>query len=213
MQDLLTVLSKVSRTPVEKIELSSSLRTLGLSQSMGLQILRSALERQFSRSIPPLSWQLTVKDLEALVKGEGATLSPALEAEPASPEPPTFPPMNAGPFGVGIDMEEISNLPDGNLREEAFYQRHFTEREISTALLRPDPKAHLCGIFCAKEALRKAHPDLLDLDFAEIEVQHDRGRPVMSIHRPTLSHRFVVQISITHTKSYASAAAFVLEGN
>jgi phosphopantetheine--protein transferase-like protein len=89
---------------------------------------------------------------------------------------------------VGIDLEPIAALPAAkDYWDDEFYKSTFTSREIAYALLQPSPQATFAGIWCAKEALRKAEPALAEALWTSLEVVHDAsGRPSMAVDgKPT----------------------------
>lgn len=202
-QTLLETISRIAKTSQDRLLPSTTLSSLGLNNSIGLELVRSALERKLSLKLAPLKWSDTLSEIEARLEGRESTppktkSAPSLTAPAPSPSIP-------GPFSIGLDIEEVKNLPEANYREDAFYSTRFSEREIATAMLRPNPREHLCGTFCAKEALRKANPQLFGLAMSDIEISHDQGRPLASLKDATLQARFQFQVSISHTDHYAAA--------
>ena len=111
-----------------------------------------------------------------------------------------------------MDIQDIASLPvTTDYRAHEFYISHFAPEEIATALLRPDPRAHLCGVFCAKEAAKKSHPDLLNLRMTDFFVSHDpTGRPALHL---VDNHRLKFLLSITHTAEFAAATCLTLGGD
>jgi phosphopantetheine--protein transferase-like protein len=90
---------------------------------------------------------------------------------------------------------------------DLFYTDHFTDAELAAAASRPDPKESLCGIWSAKEAIRKSHPDLAALSYREIEIAWGNdGRPVARLARPP---SLEINLSISHSGAYALASAVV----
>lgn len=62
---------------------------------------------------------------------------------------------------IGIDIENISNLPEcEDYREDDFYKNNFSQKEIAYCLIQPDIKASFAGKFAAKEAIIKADNSL-----------------------------------------------------
>jgi phosphopantetheine--protein transferase-like protein len=114
------------------------------------------------------------------------------------------PPADFAPVaGIGIDIEDIANLPQADdYREHTFFKDNFTATELSYCLMRPDVRASLCGMWAAKEALIKAgltlpQPHRLDA----IEITHDE------VGRPTYPGW---QLSISHTATTAVALCVAL---
>ena len=110
-------------------------------------------------------------------------------------------------------MQEIASLPNADdYREHAFYSGNFTPQELATAVLRPNPRAHLCGLFCAKEAAKKSHRALLDVRMSDLSIlPDDMGRPVLHVADAVAAAagmRFLV--SITHTETFAAATCIAI---
>jgi len=202
-----------------------SLASTGLSSSFGLTALRSVLESQGCGRLPPLAATMTVDAIVDLVVGtpqavDGLATSPAAVPATASPASPASRPATsrsaaAGslPIGLGMDMQEIASFPaTDDFREHPFYAGTFAPQELATAVLRPNPRAHLCGLFCAKEAAKKSHPALLDVRMSDLCVLPDEaGRPVLRVAdsvAAAVGLRFLV--SITHTDTVAAATCVAL---
>jgi phosphopantetheine--protein transferase-like protein len=104
--------------------------------------------------------------------------------------------------GIGIDIEEISNLPDADdYREHIFYQETFTSREIAYCIGQPNAKASFCGIWAAKEAVVKSGMPGTSIDnLISVEITHDKsGRP---------EHANCV-LSVSHTDHTAVAVCLL----
>jgi len=209
-----------------------SLATAGLSSSFGLTALRSVLESQGCGRLPALSPTMTVDALVDLVAGKPPAAdapSAAAQASPAAPSQAASPSSARGAIrpaaprpaaaaaatviGLGMDLQEIASFPlADDLREHPFYAGNFTPQELATAVLRPNPRAHLCGLFCAKEAAKKSHPALLDARMADLAVLPDEtGRPVLRVADGVAGAaglRFLV--SITHTDAMAAATCVAI---
>ena len=84
---------------------------------------------------------------------------------------------------MGLDIQDVASMPvTDDYRADAFYSSAFSAAEIATALLRADPRVHLCGIFCAKEAAKKSNPSLLNEPMSAFAVAHDaQGKPLLSL--------------------------------
>lgn len=107
---------------------------------------------------------------------------------------------------IGVDIEEVRRFL--LKRDDAFLSHAFTEAEMEYAYSRKNPAMHLCGFFCAKEALLKAIcPTSLLL--REIEVRHEKnGRPAIFILKKDAKLRRTLKtldVSISHTENYAIA--------
>jgi holo-[acyl-carrier protein] synthase len=218
---ILAALSKISKKKQEHLQPHLSLASLGVSSSFGLSALRSLLEAQSNVKLPPFNANLRVGDFIALLSGAEPA---AARDSPSQSNPPTIgnnfhSPANGfevsllGAIGLGIDMQNVASLPIAtDYRTHEFYVAHFTPEEIATSVLRPDPRAHLCGVFCAKEAAKKSRHDLLNLRMTDFYVTHDSsGRPALHLAaHHHLRTRFQFLLSITHTAEYAAAACLTL---
>jgi phosphopantetheinyl transferase (holo-ACP synthase) len=100
--------------------------------------------------------------------------------------------------GIGIDMEEISNLPRTNdFREDEFYKMNFTHQEIAYCGLQPDPYASFAGLFAVKEAIVKANNFYRSVPFYKISVNHlPDGQPVIDGFRISISHTKILAIAV-----------------
>jgi len=190
-----------------------SLGSVGLSRSFGLGALRSHLEARLGRRIGTLSATMSVAELQRLLAaaGESATRA-AATPEPLTATRPTTPPTPE-PIGLGMDIQELATMPiTHDYRGHEFYVAHFDPTEIATALLRHDPRSHLCGVFCAKEAAKKSHPDLLPLRMREFVVSHDgAGRPQLQLAAASVfPERFRFLLSISHTAQFSAATCLTL---
>ncbi len=208
MEEVVKTIAKVLRRDSGKISPDDSLQALGVGSSIVLEILRSSLERKYQKRVTPLTLNMRVREIIDLIEGEqqpvpAVPLSSGFETQ--SPRTVSF------GLGVGIDIEEVDSLPNiSDLREHPFYTATFSSEELATAILKPEPKVHLCGIFCAKEALRKSSPALLTLRFSEILTFHEEGRPRVTTSFSNLNNSFRFELSISHTSHYATAVVIAL---
>jgi holo-[acyl-carrier protein] synthase len=225
LHPVFSIIGQLARMEPSQLQPEWSLDRLGLNSSLGLGVLRSALERRFGRRLGTLTWRTTLAEVVAAVDAEGTGAAPAdgespgqirAAADPVSGpfggrqrNPPALvPPVPA--LGHGIDLQEIAALPPWNAGPEAqaFYCDHFTAAERTAAEQRPDPRAHLCGVWCAKEAIRKSDPELCGLGPAEIAVESGpTGKPCARLLRPGWPERFAIALSISHSANYAVASA------
>jgi holo-[acyl-carrier protein] synthase len=108
---------------------------------------------------------------------------------------------------LGVDIENVSALPVVNDQwENDFYRATFTPAEIAKAQSRPDPRVHLTGIWCAKEALKKSSPKYLKLPMDSISVAHlADGSPVIRVLENGKWVTLPYSVSISHTDDVAVA--------
>jgi len=231
-QVILQTLAKLSSKRVEEIQPHFSLGTLGLNSSFGLSVLRSRLESQGCGKLPPLQLTMSVSDLiksltsskHESTAGSGSSKSGIAGLNVASsfatytnPQELSitaiFPEIHN--LGLGMDMQEIGSFKQvADFRSDPFYSAHFSNTEISTAMLKPEPFEHFAGIFCVKEAAKKSHDALLNLEMRDFLVSHlITGRPLLNfIEGHPLTGRFHFIVSITHTEHYAAATCLTLGG-
>jgi len=225
---VLVALSRIARKPTAQIADHMVLASLGVSSSLGLSLLRTSLESASGKSLEPLSGMMRVGDLVTLMtNGAVPGAAPAIAdapaaallaatslaaATPAVNESMTWP----GAIGLGLDIQDVDALPlSSDYRSHEFYRSHFLASEIATAVLRPDARVHLCGIFCAKEAAKKSHPALLEARMNTLVVTHDSGgKPFLGLADGELSaYGFQFIVSISHTHKFAAAACITFARN
>lgn len=110
---------------------------------------------------------------------------------------------------IGIDIEEISRFENKTLEaDKPFLERVYTEGELQYSFLNSNPAKHLCGRFCAKEALIKAMSDR-KISLNKIEVLNDEnGKPHIKLLNCDI--QIEAEVSISHCKSYACATVLLL---
>ena len=205
----------MSRGKPEEIKDHVSLGSLGLRSSFSLSALRSALEAEAGGKLPVFGLNTKVGELLQLGSERDATSASRPSVVHAPAEGLALR-VNIGALGLGIDLQEVATMPFAeDYRTDTFYCAHFQPAEIATAILRADARTHFCGVFCAKEALKKSHPDLLNLRMDEIAVTHEAGgRPSIAVLPPARisAHTFCFTISITHTAQVAAAVCITTWG-
>ncbi len=109
---------------------------------------------------------------------------------------------------IGIDIEEIARfkLP----KKSPFIKKTFFDSEISYCYNKSSPETHLCGIFCAKEAVRKSLGGK-KIPFLKIEIKHEKNAPYVRIKGRKTKIEGEFKISISHSKEYAVAVAINLQ--
>jgi phosphopantetheinyl transferase (holo-ACP synthase) len=121
---------------------------------------------------------------------------PVTGAGPAT----VFPATDLAMPGVGIDMEEISAMPETpDFRSAEFYRMNFTPAEMAYCILQTDPYSSFAGLFAAKEAIVKADPQFRSRPFNTIAIDHTpEGKPVYPGFGLSVSHAggMVVAIAV-----------------
>ena len=221
---IFSAVSKLSRKKISDISQHQSLGSLGINSSFGLSALRSLLEAQLGRKIPLFDLTTNIerliilsdsKDEHNLDNKAKSIVDVANGSEKESVgnflNLPTF-----SQIGLGVDIQQIDvfdMVPD--FREDHFYKSHFTDSEISTATLKANPLAHFAGVFCAKEAAKKSHEDLINLRMTDFVVSYtNSGKPSLRLTGNNANTpKFQFLISITHSNEYAAATCLTFWGN
>jgi phosphopantetheine--protein transferase-like protein len=177
-----------------------------LNTSLGVAKVRLGLKR-LGLALPAGLQPATFGGLVAALSGDAA---PALgEKIQAIPRPASVAAGNGGLAGlqVGLDVEDIRSLPvASDYWEHEFYQGTFARSEIAYAVLHLDPRTHLAGFWCAKEALRKCDPSFAEIAAQQTAVAHDaNGRPYLVLETGAGVERLPHAVSISHTTEVATA--------
>jgi phosphopantetheine--protein transferase-like protein len=196
---------------VAPAEMQDGSSLAALNTSLGSARLRLGLKR-LGLALPAGAAPATFGGLLAALEGNGvavATEKVAIVALPA------VTPVVRGAAGlqVGLDVEEIGALPAASdYWEHEFYRGSFARAEIAYAVQQPEPRVHLAGFWCAKEALRKCDPLFAKVEFCRIAVAHDAsGQPYLTLDSSSGTERLLHAVSISHTADVA-AAVVVLGG-
>ena len=209
LRELIATLSNKEKS---QISAATPIQSL-FSESFGHARLAAALRYKLNVSNAEVYHAATFGDLckvlgVAAQDGAAPTVSP--------PYMPSVSPLlaqqtsNGGrTMQVGIDLQQIaavSVVPD--YWEDDFYRNTFTPREIAYAILQPSPPATFAGMWCAKEAVRKADSALAHVAWTAIEVIHDASsKPSMAINGEPLAGI----LSISHSGEVA-IAIFIAAG-
>jgi phosphopantetheinyl transferase (holo-ACP synthase) len=136
----------------------------------------------------------------------GADLAPAFPAAGmttavsplATVSSDRFPAADLAMPGVGIDMEEISAMPETpDFRSAEFYRMNFTPAEMAYCILQTDPYSSFAGLFAAKEAIVKADPQFRSRPFNTIAIDHTpEGKPVYPGFGLSVSHAGGMAVAI-----------------
>ena len=214
LQQFVATLSKKEKA---QITAATSLDSL-LPGSLGRTRLDAALRYKLGVANARVYEAVTFGDLCRLL---GATTQNGVSPKAAEPQSASFPShltLQAGDGGknlqVGIDLEPISAMSQTqDYWEDEFYKHTFTPREIAYALLQPSPQATFAGVWCAKEALRKADPALAQTEWTSLEVIHDAsGKPSMAVDGApvagalSVSHAGEIAIAVFVAGELAQAA-------
>ena len=121
-------------------------------------------------------------------------------------------------IGIGNDIIEIERIEKAILKE-GFKNKVYTERELENILKRGNRVETYAGIFSAKEAISKAiGTGVRNFALTDLEILNDElNKPYVIISGrldkilKSKSENFKIEISISHSKLYATAVAIVFE--
>ena len=111
---------------------------------------------------------------------------------------------------IGIDIEEVKKIQE-LIADTEHAKKLFAIEELDYANARPFPAMHLTGFFCVKESVVKA---LGGGFIREVVVLHnENGKPYAQLFGKTkeLLGDKKIEISISHTKTYATAICQITE--
>src|SRR5690349_16536082 len=211
MNQLDEVRNKVAtmlRSPADQVVPATSLASL--DNSLGGARLKLGLKR-LGLSLPGTSTPATFGELEAALFGKAPEKRSPMPDSGGSNSMMGVRPALRG-AQVGIDIQDIRSLPTANdFWEHEFYVGLFGKSEIAYAVVTPEPRKHLAGFWCAKEALRKCDPSFMGVDFQATVVEHDQdGRPHLQWLTPSGTVRLPHALSLSHTEEMATAVVFAV---
>lgn len=111
---------------------------------------------------------------------------------------------------VGIDLIEIKRVKK-TAENPRFYERILGNNEFEQLKKRNFPIQSIAANFCAKEAFSKAiGTGIKNFSFSDVEVlRDDTGKPYLKLSeklKSLLGDNYInFDVSLTHTKEYASA--------
>lgn len=194
------MIGKTLMTPADGINAGTSLAIL--DNSLGEAKLRLGLKRlglKLSPGVRPASFG----DLCELLSGkEPPSIRPAPHEGPAA-----APNSALDGLSVGLDAQDVSSMPAAtDYWEDTFYVATFAKSEIAYAVMKPEPRIHFAGFWCAKEALRKCDSSFGGVEPIATVVAHEaNGRPFLVWNGPTGETRLRHALSISHSGAIAMA--------
>lgn len=109
-------------------------------------------------------------------------------------------------MNIGIDIEETKKFKLD--KQSNFLKNIFTKDELKYCFSKTQPHIHLCGIYCAKEAIIKTLSEKIEP--TDIEIKRNKNKkPIIYIKNKIQNN--IIKISISHCKTYAVANAINLE--
>ncbi|MDX8336306.1 MULTISPECIES: holo-ACP synthase [Cetobacterium] len=116
--------------------------------------------------------------------------------------------------GIGNDIVEISRIAKA-IEKNGFKEKVFTQNEIEQIEKKGNKSESYAGRFSAKEAISKAlGTGVRGFKLVDIEILNDQlGKPEVFFKGSLkeLKDKFMVEISISHCKEYATAVSIIME--
>ena len=214
MQKLLKeTISKFFQTDPEGINSDFPLSGHRLNGSLARAQLDAAIRHHVGVKCAVVYSAKTYGELEQAVLGTSSPVAVPPNSSPATSEQSAgleASHSNGGvPRGIscGIDIEMVEQFPEcEDYWNDPFYSSSFTSLEIAYCLLQDHPRMHFAGRWCAKEALKKCQPNLMQEEMGHLEVVSSQEAPPFFRHyvngKP-ISLPFA--LSISHTPLFAVA--------
>ena len=119
--------------------------------------------------------------------------------------------------GIGNDIIEIERIEKAILKE-GFKNKVYTQRELENIEKRGNRTETYAGIFSAKEAISKAiGTGVRGFSLTDLEILNDDlGKPYVVVSEKldkilkTKKEDYQIEISISHSRKYATAMAIIL---
>ena len=119
--------------------------------------------------------------------------------------------------GIGNDIIEIERIEKA-ISKEGFKNKIYTERELENIEKRGNRTETYAGIFSAKEAISKAiGTGVREFSLIDLEILNDDlGKPYVVVSEKldkilkNKKESYQIEISISHSKKYATAMAIII---
>ena len=119
--------------------------------------------------------------------------------------------------GIGNDIIEIESIEKA-ISKESFKNKVYTQRELENIEKRGDRVETYAGIFSAKEAISKAiGTGVREFSLTDLEILNDDlGKPYVVVSEKldkiikSKKEDYQIEISISHSKKYATAMAVIV---
>ena len=119
-------------------------------------------------------------------------------------------------IGIGNDIIEIERIEKA-ISKEGFKNKVYTQRELENIEKRGNRTETYAGIFSAKEAISKAiGTGVREFSLTDLEILNDDlGKPYVVVSEKldkilkTKKEDYQIEISISHSKKYATAMAII----
>ena len=118
--------------------------------------------------------------------------------------------------GIGNDIIEIERIEKA-ISKEGFKNKVYTQKELENIEKRGDRVETYAGIFSAKEAISKAiGTGVREFSLTDLEILNDDlGKPYVVVSEKldkiikSKKENYQIEISISHSKKYATAMAII----
>ena len=119
--------------------------------------------------------------------------------------------------GIGNDIIEIERIEKA-ISKEGFKNKIYTQRELENIKKRGNRAETYAGVFSAKEAISKAiGTGVREFSLIDLEILNDDlGKPYVVVSEKldkiikSKKEDYQIEISISHSKKYATAMAIIL---
>lgn len=119
--------------------------------------------------------------------------------------------------GIGNDIIEIERIEKA-ISKEGFKNKVYTQRELENIRKRGNRTETYAGIFSAKEAISKAiGTGVREFSLIDLEILNDDlGKPYVVVSEKldkilrNKKENYQIEISISHSKKYATAMAIII---
>ena len=119
--------------------------------------------------------------------------------------------------GIGNDIIEIERIEKA-ISKEGFKNKVYTQRELENIEKRGNRTETYAGIFSAKEAISKAiGTGVREFSLTDLEILNDDlGKPYVVVSEKldkilkTKKEDYQIEISISHSRKYATAMAIII---
>ena len=119
--------------------------------------------------------------------------------------------------GIGNDIIEIERIEKA-ISKEGFKNKIYTQRELENIKKRGNRAETYAGVFSAKEAISKAiGTGVREFSLTDLEILNDDlGKPYVVVSErldkiiKSKKENYQIEISISHSKKYATAVAMVI---
>ena len=119
--------------------------------------------------------------------------------------------------GIGNDIIEIERIEKA-ISKEGFKNKIYTQRELENIKKRGNRAETYAGVFSAKEAISKAiGTGVREFSLTDLEILNDDlGKPYVVVSEKldkiikSKKEDYQIEISISHSKKYATAVAIVI---